>query len=109
MEGNEFQKRALTTFNRENTMLLLEGATGMCTEAGETLDVLTKFLFQGHPLDKRHMALEIGDTLCYIAVTASALGYTLDEIMEMNIEKREKRYRGEFSVEKSLNRKEGDI
>lgn len=109
MQGNEFQKRALETVDSSDSMLLLQGVMGMCGEAGEACELLKKKMFQGHPLDKEHVAKEIGDVLWYAAVTAHALGYTLDEIMEMNIEKREKRYRGEFSVEKSLNRKEGDI
>lgn len=109
MTINEYQEKSLTTFSKSKSSLLWEGATGINTEAGETLDVLCKYMFQGHPFDKNHMALELGDVLCYVAVTAHALGYTLEEIMEMNLEKREKRYRGSFSIEKSLHRQEGDI
>ncbi len=107
--ANEFQKRSLTTLNREKSMLLWEGTSRISAEAGEVQGVFNKFLFQGHPFDKRHMAMELGDVLCYVAVTAEAIGYTLEQIMEMNIEKREKRYRGEFSTEKSMYRQPGDI
>lgn len=45
----------------------------------------------------------------YLAVSADALGYTLEEILQMNIGKLHKRYPDGFDAEHSNNRKEGDI
>lgn len=113
MTLNEYQKEAMrtasgvSTANDEN--LILNGAMGLNGEAGEVIDILKKYMFQGHELDKKHLALELSDCLWYLAVSAKGVGYTLDEIAQMNVDKLRKRYPEGFSVEKSINRKEGDV
>ena len=77
--------------------------------AGEVIDILKKYMFQGHKLDTEHIAKELGDCLWYIAVCAKGAGYTLDEIAEMNKPKLRKRYPDGFETDKSLHRAEGDI
>lgn len=61
--------------------------TAMCMtgEAGETADGVKK-LIKGTK-DKDYVALEIGDTLHYLTVLAKQLGYTLEDIMAMNMKK----------------------
>ena len=54
---------------------------------GQAIDILKKQLFQGRPLDREHLAKELGDVARYLAVSAAALGYTLEEILEMNVKK----------------------
>lgn len=88
---------------------LLEGVMGLCGEAGEIDDILKKVLFQGHMVDREHMALELGDIAWYLALAADAIGYDLETIMKMNIDKLYARYPDGFEVDKSVNRKEGDI
>ena len=44
-----------------------------------------------------------------VAITAHALGYDLDKIFEMNIDKLKARYPDGFDAERSLHRKEGDV
>lgn len=39
------------------------------------------------------IALELGDALWYLTEAAVALGYSLEDVMEMNIKKLRKRYR----------------
>lgn len=46
---------------------------------------------------------------CLRTEPADALGYTLEEIFEMNVEKLRARYPEGFSEELSRNRKKGDI
>lgn len=89
--------------------LLIEGVMGLNGEAGEAVDIVKKYLFQGHDLDEEHLIRELGDILWYITATARALGYSLDDVMEANIEKLEIRYGIAFDAEKSRNRKPGDI
>ena len=55
------------------------------------------------------MAKELGDVAWYLAVASAAIGYDLETIMRMNIEKLKKRYPEGFSTERSQNREEGDI
>lgn len=84
---------------------LLEGLVGMNSESGEALDIWKKYEFQGHELDRRAIALELGDALWYLTEAARALGYDLGEIMKMNIVKLAERYPDGFDPEKSKNRK----
>ena len=86
------------------------GAIGLCGEAGEASELVKKFVYHGHTLDYKHLAIELGDVLWYIAYTAYGLGYSLSNIMVMNQEKLAKRYPdGKFDEERSRNREEGDI
>ena len=111
MTINEYQQAALRTANEEldNIGQLTNGLIGLNGEAGEAIDILKKHLFQGHELDKEHMAKELGDCLWMIAEICSAIGITMDEVMQMNIDKLKARYPQGFEAEKSLHRAEGDI
>ena len=83
---------------------LLEGLIGLQTESSEAFDSLKKTLFQGHMLDKEHIADELGDAAWYLAIAADAIGYDLETILRMNIVKREDRYPDGFDTERSMNR-----
>jgi NTP pyrophosphatase (non-canonical NTP hydrolase) len=114
MTINEYQTEALKTASGMNhdseDDMLLNGVLGLTGEAGECADMVKKYRFQGHELDKEHMAKELGDVSWYIALAAHAIGYTLEDIFKMNIEKLRKRYPdGVFDVEHSLHRQEGDV
>ena len=82
---------------------------GLNGEAGEAIDILKKHLFQGHELDTAHMAKELGDVAWYLAISADALGYSLEEILKMNIEKLKKRYPETFVANRSIHRDVNDI
>lgn len=109
MEANEYQALALRTSNKalSNKEHLLNGALGLCGESGEVADIIKKYAMQGHELDREHIAEELGDVCWYIAETAAAIGYTLDEILMLNVNKLRRRYPDEgFSAERSINREE---
>lgn len=123
MTINEYQKEALRTAPtwqksalwggwgdpHQWRMQLENGLMGLNGEAGEAIDILKKHLFQGHPLDREHLAKELGDVAWYLAVSADALGYTLEEVLEMNVKKLRARYPEGFKVERSVSRKTGDV
>ena len=88
---------------------LLNGLMGLNGESGECIDILKKYMFQGHALDAEHLAKELGDVAWYLAVSAYHLGYDLETIFKMNVEKLRSRYPDGFDSEMSKNRKEGDI
>ena len=92
---------------------LLTAALGLTAESGEFTEVVKKIVFQGKPYNKEnvfHMKRELCDICWYIAQACMALDTTFDEIIEMNVEKLEKRYPGgSFDVHKSENRQEGDL
>lgn len=117
MTPNEYQQLALRTekrFHRRpifelQDVRLMQGLMGLNGEAGEAIDILKKHMFQGHDLDHEHMAKELGDVAWYLAVSADALGYSLEEIFEMNIEKLRARYPDGFEAERSVHREDGDV
>lgn len=110
MTGNEYQKHALRTAgNFDETRpygLLTNGVMGLCGESGECIDHVKKWMHQGHELSPKHLAEELGDVAWYLAITAHAIGYDLDTVLQMNVDKLKKRYPDGFSAEKSIHREE---
>ena len=108
MTINEYQKLAMTTLNPalSDKDVLINGVMGLCGESGEAIDIVKKWLAQGHELDKEKLAKELGDICWYLAETATALGLSLEDIMAANIEKLRKRYPEGFDTARSLHRSE---
>lgn len=111
MTPNEFQNEALRTasdrvYPTPHESMLLEGVLGLCGESGEAADIVKKVIFQGHPLDKTKIAEELGDAAWYLAITAYAIGFELDNILQMNINKLRNRYPNGFDPQRSINRQE---
>ena len=106
MTANEYQKLAMTTLNPglSKKDVLINGVMGLCGEAGEAIDIVKKWLAQGHALDKEALAKELGDIAWYLAETAYALDIPLEEIFRGNIEKLQKRYPEGFDTQRSVNR-----
>ena len=92
---------------------LLTASVGMCAEAGEFTEIVKKIIFQGKPVNEEnlfHLKRELGDIMWYVAQACIGLDISLDEILEMNVEKLVARYPGgNFDVHYSENRKEGDV
>ena len=81
-----------------------DGVMGLCGESGEAIDIVKKWLAQGHELDKEKLADELGDIAWYLAETAHALDIPLEAIFRGNIEKLKRRYPDGFDAERSINR-----
>ena len=111
MTINEYQKLAMTTQNPalSERDVLLNGVMGLCGESGEAIDIVKKWLMQGHELDREHLVRELGDVAWYLAEAATALELPLEDILRANLEKLERRYPGGFSTEKSVGRRQDDI
>lgn len=111
MTGTEYQIEALRTRVNERTFkdYMIEGTMGLCGEAGETTDLVKKHIFQGHKLDSEHIAKELGDIMWYISLTAYSIGYDLDTIMQINLDKLKNRYPEGFDSERSRKREKNDI
>ena len=108
MTINEYQKLAMTTLNPSLSSkdVLINGVMGLCGESGEAIDIVKKWLAQGHELDKEKLAKELGDICWYLAETATALDLSLEDIMAANIEKLKKRYPEGFDADRSIHRTE---
>ena len=105
---NEYQSLALRTLNPalSEKDVLINGVMGLCGESGEAIDLVKKHLAQGHPLDREALARELGDVAWYLAETAHAIGYDLETVLSMNVEKLRARYPGGFDTAASLNRED---
>ena len=111
MRINEYQELAMTTLNPELSKrdVLINSVMGLCGESGEAIDIVKKWLAQGHELDKEHLMKELGDTAWYLAEAATALDLPLEQILQANIDKLKKRYPDGFEVRRSLVRLKGDL
>ena len=99
MTLNEFHEKALSTAGYPNEFKTIYPALGMNGEAGEVADKVKKILRDTEyrkdkygaiaipDEKKKDIALEIGDVLWYCATLSADLGYSLDDIAQMNVEK----------------------
>lgn len=111
MNVNEYQRLAMTTLNPELAKrdVLINSVMGLCGESGEAIDIVKKWMAQGHELDKAHLAKELGDIAWYLAEAATALDLPLEDIFQANLDKLKKRYPEGFDSQKSLARLKGDL
>ena len=111
MNINEYQTLAMTTLNPELSRrdVLINSVMGLCGESGEAIDIVKKWMAQGHELDKERLAKELGDIAWYLAEAATALDMPLEDILQANIEKLRKRYPDGFDKNRSITRLEGDL
>lgn len=133
MTGNEYQKLASRTndglatdrlFNAlqiidynnilipsENRDLggVFNACLGLSGEVGELNDMVKKWVFHEKGLDETHLMKELGDVMWYVAMMCQSMGWELDDVMQMNIDKLVARYPDGFDVIKANNRQEGDV
>lgn len=112
MTINEYQIEAMRTAsgtNYEHNGMLINAALGLCGEGGEVADIVKKATFQSHELNVEHVAKELGDVAWYLAVGARAIGYDLETILQMNVDKLRARYPDGFDADRSQHRQAGDI
>ena len=111
MTVNEYQRLAMTTLNPalDRKEVLINSVMGLCGESGEAIDIVKKWLAQGHELDKERLAKELGDVAWYLAEAATALEIPLESIFQGNLEKLKKRYPEGFDARKSMTRLSGDL
>ena len=88
---------------------LINGLMGLSGEAGELTDLFKKWIFHNAAVEEEHAKKELGDVFWYAALICDAMGWSMDEIMQMNIDKLKARYPEGFDTEKSNHRKEGDV
>lgn len=108
MTINEYQHLAMTTLNPKlsNDEILINGVMGLCGESGEAIDIVKKWFAQGHELDREKLIKELGDVAWYLAEIAHALGVSLEEVLQRNIDKLKERYPDGFKTADSVNRKD---
>lgn len=112
-ETESYTDMALKTLNKdvfEQKDLILNASLGLSGEVGEVNDIIKKYMYHGHKLDndtKEKIILELGDVCWYVALMAWAINKTkFEDILNKNLAKLDRRYHGEFSTKKSVNRKD---
>ena len=125
MTGNEYQKLAMRTNDGESTYRLnlsmaehdfdydmggvIMASLGLSGEVGELNDMIKKWIFHKSDMDITHAKKERGDIMWYVACMAKSFGWSLEEIMQLNIDKLKERYPDGFDTEKANNRREDDV
>jgi len=90
MNLNKYQEKALETAIYPEQYKIIYPALGLNGEAGEVAEKVKKIMRGDSGLSANRMtdiALELGDVLWYVATCAADLGYSLEDIAKMNIEK----------------------
>lgn len=92
MQLNDYQRKALETAVYPREFKIIYPTLGLTGEAGEVADKVKKVIRgddgSGFSSGKRlELAKEIGDVLWYVATLADDIGYTLEEIAELNYAK----------------------
>lgn len=103
--------RKLNSYDGEKMDLggILNGCLGLAGEAGETLDMVKKWIFHEKELDVEHLKKEIGDVMWYVAMICESFGFELDEILQMNVDKLKARYPEGFDTVRANNRSSKDL
>ena len=104
--ANEFQAFACEKWfgskDWQETEYLYVPLLGLVGEAGEVAEKFKKHYRGDGPLNHKDVATEISDVIFYAAILADRLGFTLEEIMELQVRKIEGR------IECDTRRGEGD-
>lgn len=89
MQLNEYTEAAKKFAVFPSEYSLIYPLVGLANESGEALGKLKKLLRgdAGGPSFREAMADELGDVLWYLAASASAIGFTLEEVAERNLDK----------------------
>ena len=108
---NDYQEKAMTTLNPalDKKDMLTNSVMRLCGESGEAINIVKKWLMQGHDLDKEHLIKELGDVAWYLAEAATALDGPLETILQRNLDKLRRRFPNGFDTEASVHRKKNDI
>jgi len=83
-EYNEFVK-SMKVYPEKHAIIY--HALGLIGEAGEINEKVKKWLRGDTELDKEGILKELGDPLWYITSLADDLGFTLQDVVDANVEK----------------------
>lgn len=91
MEFNKYQYDAVSLAIYGQGNAIIYPVLGLTGEAGEVADKIKKVLRDKEGIfdnaTKEEIAKELGDVLWYIAALSRDLGYTLEEIAKLNLDK----------------------
>lgn len=88
----------------KRSIRLNHAAMGMVTEAAEFTDALKKLFFYGKQVDTTNLVEELGDLCWYIAIACDELDVSLEQVMNINIKKLQKRFPEKFTEAHAIDR-----
>ena len=86
MNFKEYQAKATSFAIYPATHKVVYPTLGLCGEAGEVAEKVKKQVRDG-VFNRHEVAKELGDVLWYLTNICNDIGYNLDEIAYLNIEK----------------------
>lgn len=90
MDFKEYQNKAVSFAIYPATHKVLYPTLGLCGESGEVAEKVKKQVRDG-VFNRHEVAKELGDVLWYLANICNDIGYNLDEIAGLNIDKLQSR------------------
>jgi NTP pyrophosphatase (non-canonical NTP hydrolase) len=113
MTGNEFQELARRTLidtdgstYSMHDIAVIWNALGLVTEAGAVVDGVRRGVIQHHGIDKQYIRHVLGDVMWHVAALCTVLDFSLDDIMQENVEKLLDQYPDALTVASSLEKME---
>ena len=86
MNFKEYQNKAVSFAIYPATHKVLYPTLGLCGEAGEVAEKVKKQIRDG-VFHRHEVAKELGDVLWYLANICNDIGYSLEEVADLNLEK----------------------
>jgi NTP pyrophosphatase (non-canonical NTP hydrolase) len=96
------KKKKLVEFD-EKMIRILHGSAGICTEGGELLEAIDKYL-KGNQLDTTNCIEELCDVGWYQNLLYDVFGTNAEENFQLFVDKLKKRFPDKFTEEKAINR-----
>ena len=91
MTLNEYQDQALKTSIYPDDMSIIYQLIGLSGEVGELAEKIKKTIRDNNKhfdvLKRAELAIELGDVLWYVAAMASDIGYTIEDVGNINLTK----------------------
>lgn len=91
MTFDEYQKKAAETAIYPQRLRIVYPLIGLAGETGEVAEKVKKIIRDNDGIfnedEKREIAKELGDVLWYLAAIARDMGYRLDDIAQINLDK----------------------
>lgn len=115
MQAKDYIEHAITTdlpdyepmmkrLQNLRTLRLLHAAMGLCTEAGEFMDMIKKHILYGKDIDITNLVEELGDSNWYEALALDEVNVPFEIVFDTNIRKLKLRYPNKFTEKEALNR-----
>lgn len=90
MTLNEYQQECLKTMpkNLYRGEQALMSLMGMASDSGSLLDIYSRILYDGQPLDKEEVCLQLSHLARTLAICADAFDYDLEAVFNRTLSER---------------------